>query len=83
MSDTSDRIIAIVTDLFADDIAGLVVTASCCLHDLNLDSLDVVELEMALETEFNLPQELDLIGDMTIADAADRIDGLRQEAGAC
>ena len=53
MSDTLDRVKAIVVENL-DVEADKVVEAASFIDDLGADSLDLVELVMAFEEEFNL-----------------------------
>ncbi len=58
MSDTADRVKKIVVEHLNAD-ADKVVDGASFLDDLGADSLDVVELVMAFEEEFNIeiPEE--------------------------
>lgn len=54
---SNDAIIAKVKDIIADSLgvnASEVVVSASFIDDLNADSLDVVELVMAIEKEFDL-----------------------------
>jgi acyl carrier protein len=52
MSDTQERVTVIIVDLLGVD-EGQVVTESRFREDLEADSLDLVELIMAFEEEFD------------------------------
>ena len=52
MSDTQERVTVIIVDLLGVD-EGQVVTEARFREDLEADSLDLVELIMAFEEEFN------------------------------
>jgi len=52
MSDTQERVTVIIVDLLGVD-AEQVVTGARFREDLEADSLDLVELIMAFEEEFN------------------------------
>ena len=52
MSDTTSRVTAIIVDLLGVE-EGDVVTAARFREELEADSLDLVELIMAFEEEFN------------------------------
>ena len=55
--------------------ADAVTMDTAFVDDLNADSLDVVELTMALEEEFSLPEtpEDALVGIVTVGDLADYV----------
>ena len=48
------RIRAIVSEILEEPIAG--ITPEATLESLGADSLDVVEIQSAIEVEFDLPQ---------------------------
>lgn len=53
MSDVLERVTGLITKQWGID-ADKVVSAASFQHDLGADSLDVVELVMAIEEEFNI-----------------------------
>lgn len=64
--DIDTRLRAILTDMTGEDCANL--PAKTLLQaDLKLDSLDVVELDMAIEEEFMIEMDPEWSGDMTIS----------------
>jgi acyl carrier protein len=74
MSETLSKVQSIVADKLSVDAAEVKPEASFA-NDLGADSLDVVELVMALEEEFevDIPDE-DAEGIATVQDAVDYID---------
>ena len=66
-----EKIIKMVEEQFMVE-AGTVTEATAFVDDLSADSLDVVELTMALEEEFELPDtpEEELTGIVTVGDLA-------------
>ena len=66
-----EKIIKMVEEQFMVE-AGTVTEATAFVDDLSADSLDVVELTMALEEEFGLEEmgEEDLSGITTVGDLA-------------
>ena len=76
MADTLDRVINIVVEELAIDKEEVTAEASF-IDDLGADSLDVVELIMAFEEEFDLEipdEDAENIG--TVQDAVDYIEDL-------
>ena len=74
MADTLDRVINIVVEELAIDKEEVTAEASF-IDDLGADSLDVVELIMAFEEEFDLEipdEDAENIG--TVQDAVDYIE---------
>ena len=74
----SDAIVAKVQDIIADSLGvnrDEVVPAASFITDLNADSLDIVELVMAIEKEFDIeiPDE-DAERIQTVQDAVQYID---------
>lgn len=67
-----EKIRALIADQFGIDEASITMDTNI-LEDLEADSLDIVELSMAMETEFNLDemQEEDLKGLRTVGDLVD------------
>ena len=76
---SSEELIRKVTDLIAESLGGKkseVVSAASFIDDLNADSLDIVELVMTIEKEFNIEipdDEAEKI--RTVQDAVDYIVG--------
>ncbi|WP_316179429.1 phosphopantetheine-binding protein [Bradyrhizobium sp. SZCCHNRI1009] len=58
--DVSHRIMALVRDILAQNASSTDVTADAKLVDIGLTSMDMVNLMLALESEFDftIPQEL-------------------------
>ncbi|MGJ5134867.1 phosphopantetheine-binding protein [Bradyrhizobium oligotrophicum] len=58
--DVSHRIVALVRDIVAQNATAADVTADAKLVDIGLTSMDMVNLMLALEAEFDftIPQEL-------------------------
>ncbi|MGJ4902345.1 phosphopantetheine-binding protein [Bradyrhizobium sp. HKCCYLRH2060] len=58
--DVSHRIVALVRDILAQNASSTDVTADAKLVDIGLTSMDMVNLMLALESEFDftIPQEL-------------------------
>ncbi len=75
MSDTFERFQALAVDVLAVDAAKVTKEASFA-EDLDADSLDLVELVMALEEEFDIsvPEE-ELEGIETVGQAYDLVAG--------
>jgi len=69
-----DKIREMVAEQFLLDVES-VTAETAFVDDLNADSLDVVELTMALEEEFSLPEtpEDALGGIVTVGDLADYV----------
>ena len=69
-----DKIREMVAEQFMVDL-DTVTAETSFVGDLSADSLDVVELTMALETEFSLPDtpEEALAGIHTVGDLADYV----------
>ena len=69
-----DKIREMVAEQFLLDVES-VTADTAFVDDLNADSLDVVELTMALEEEFTLPEtpEDALVGIVTVGDLADYV----------
>ena len=69
-----DKVIKLVADQFMIDESE-VTPDTVFVDDLGADSLDVVELTMALEEEFSLPDtpEEELMNIHTVGDLADYI----------
>ena len=69
-----DKIREMVAEQFLLDVET-VTAETAFVDDLNADSLDVVELTMALEEEFTLPEtpEDALVGIVTVGDLADYV----------
>ena len=69
-----DKIREMVAEQFLVDL-DTVNAETSFVDDLGADSLDVVELTMALETEFSLPDtpEEALMGIRTVGDLADYV----------
>ena len=69
-----DKIREMVAEQFLVDL-DTVSAETSFVDDLGADSLDVVELTMALETEFSLPDtpEEALMGIRTVGDLADYV----------
>ena len=67
-----EKIRAIIADQFGMDEDEITMDTNL-LEDLDADSLDVVELSMAMESEFNLDEmkEEDLKGISTVGDLVD------------
>ena len=66
-----DQIAAMIADQLGKDVSEI-KPESRLIEDLKADSLDVVELTMALEEEFELPDtpEEELTGIVTVGDLA-------------
>ena len=73
MSDIASRVKAIIVDKLGVD-ENEVVTEASFTNDLGADSLDTVELAMAIEDEFSIviPDD-DAESIVTVQDAIDRI----------
>ncbi|MGJ5138478.1 phosphopantetheine-binding protein [Bradyrhizobium oligotrophicum] len=58
--DVSHRIVALVRDILAQNASSTDVTTDAKLVDIGLTSMDMVNLMLALESEFDftIPQEL-------------------------
>ena len=69
-----EKIRAIIADQFGMDEDEITMDTNL-LEDLDADSLDVVELSMAMESEFNLDKmkEEDLKGIRTVGDLVDLV----------
>ncbi len=69
-----EKIRALIADQFGIDEDSISMETNI-LEDLEADSLDIVELSMAMETEFNLDemQEEDLKGLRTVGDLVDLV----------
>ncbi len=69
-----EKIRALIADQFGIDEDSITMDTNI-LEDLEADSLDIVELSMAMETEFNLDemQEEDLKGLRTVGDLVDLV----------
>jgi len=69
-----EKIRALIADQFGIDEESITMDTNI-LEDLEADSLDIVELSMAMETEFNLDemQEEDLKGLRTVGDLVDLV----------
>ena len=69
-----DKIREMVAEQFLLDVET-VTAETAFVDDLNADSLDVVELTMALEEQFSLPEtpEDALVGIVTVGDLADYV----------
>ena len=79
MSDTFEKIKEIVAQQL-DIEADLVVPEANFLVDLKADSLDVVELVMKFETEFDIDIDDSVASDITIVqDALDYIEEFRKD----
>lgn len=64
MSDTFERFQALAVQVLSVD-AGKVTKEASFAEDLDADSLDLVELVMALEDEFDITVEEDELEDVT------------------
>lgn len=75
-----EKVIEMVAQQFALD-SGEVTAETVFVDDLGADSLDVVELTMALEEEFSLPDtpEEELANIHTVGDLAEYISRVTQE----
>lgn len=75
-----EKIIKMVADQFMIDESEVTADTSF-LDDLGADSLDVVELTMALEESFSLPEtpEDELANIHTVGDLADYVSRVTQE----
>jgi acyl carrier protein len=75
-----DKVITMVADQFMID-QGEVTADTLFVDDLGADSLDVVELTMALEEEFSLPDtpEEELMNIHTVGDLAEYISRVTNE----
>ena len=69
-----EKIRALIADQFGMDEDEITMDTDL-LEDLDADSLDVVELSMAMESEFNLDEmkEEDLKGIRTVGDLVDLV----------
>ncbi|MGY9073605.1 MAG: acyl carrier protein [Acidimicrobiales bacterium] len=75
MSDTFDRLKKCVVEVLAVDDAAVVLGASFA-DDLGADSLDLVELVMALEEEFDISvEEEELEGVAKVSDSVALVEG--------
>ena len=76
MSETEKRVRKIVVDLLDVD-PGAVVDGASFIDDLGADSLDLVEMVMAAEEEFDIQiSDDDAETWLTVSDAIHRIDRL-------
>lgn len=75
-----EKVIEMVAQQFALD-ASEITAETAFVDDLGADSLDVVELTMALEEEFSLPDtpEEELMNIHTVGDLAEYISRVTQE----
>ena len=75
-----EKVIRMVADQFMIDESE-VTADTVFVDDLGADSLDVVELTMALEEEFSLPEtpEEELMNIHTVGDLADYISRVNQD----
>ncbi len=75
-----EKVIKMVADQFMLDESE-VTADTVFVDDLGADSLDVVELTMALEEEFSLPEtpEEELMNIHTVGDLADYISRVNQD----
>lgn len=83
MTDTPGRIVNAITATFGFHPNELRPDQRL-VEDLHFDSLDMVELAMALEEEFgiDIPDDIwDSAGDRTLAQVAALIDGRREAQG--
>ena len=77
MSDTFERFRKCAVEVLSVDEEQVVTTASFA-DDLDADSLDLVELVMALEEEFDISvEEEELEGIETVQQAVDLVDSKR------
>ena len=69
-----DKIREMVAEQFLMDVDSI-TAETAFVDDLSADSLDVVELTMALEEQFSLPEtpEDALVGIVTVGDLADYV----------
>lgn len=75
MSDITQKVIEII-ERQQPDLGGNVFTTSFFIQELQFDSLDAVELALALEGEFNIEiPDADLEGLRTVEDLIDYIQG--------
>lgn len=74
-----EKIIAIISDQMGIDAEGLSEETNI-IDDLQADSLDIVELTMAVEDEFSLPEvsDEDLEGLKTIGDLVEYVSNIVQ-----
>ena len=75
-----EKVITMVAEQFMSDESE-VNADTLFVDDLGADSLDVVELTMALEEEFSLPEtpEEELMNIHTVGDLADYISRVNQD----
>ncbi len=75
-----EKVIRMVADQFMIDESEISAD-TLFVDDLGADSLDVVELTMALEEEFSLPEtpEEELMNIHTVGDLADYISRVNQD----
>ena len=75
-----EKVISMVADQFMIDESEISAD-TLFVDDLGADSLDVVELTMALEEEFSLPEtpEEELMNIHTVGDLADYISRVNQD----
>jgi acyl carrier protein len=75
MSDTFERFTTIAVQVLSVDAAKVTKEASFA-DDLEADSLDLAELVMALEDEFDITVEEEELGDIkTVGDALAMVEG--------
>ena len=75
MSDTLDRFRALAVQVLSVD-ADKVVPEASFAEDLDADSLDLAELVMALEDEFDITVEEEELGEIkTVGQALDLVTG--------
>jgi len=73
MSDTFERFTALAVDVLSVE-AGQVTREASFAEDLDADSLDLAELVMALEDEFDITVEEDELADIkTVGQALDMV----------
>ena len=75
-----EKVISMVADQFMIDESEISAD-TLFVDDLGADSLDVVELTMALEEEFSLPEtpEEELMNIHTVGDLADYVSRVNQD----
>ena len=56
------RVFEILSDVLSIDVPARITPESHIVQDLGAESLDIAELAVAIETEFDLELETDLIG---------------------
>lgn len=71
---TETRVISIISSLVSEDMPGEITLGSKLKHDLGLDSLNMLELCVAIESAFKVSIQKDLTVNNTVADVIEHIE---------